>query len=120
MPARFYMDAHMDKAIAVQARRRGIDILRCQDVGMDNAGDDEHLAYAAAERRTVITADADFVKLHTEWLGGGRPHAGIIYVQPERKDDIGLIVDYLEFLHLAVEGGAADLEKDVYNTLRYL
>ncbi len=68
----------------------------------------------------MITADVDFITLHDEWQASGKQHAGILYVNPKRKDDIGSIVEYLEFLHLAVNGGAANLEKDVYNTLERL
>jgi predicted nuclease of predicted toxin-antitoxin system len=120
MPVKFYTDTHLDKAIAVQARQRGVDVIRCEEVGMATAQDFEHLAYAAAQGRTMISADADFTRLHAEWQASGQPHAGIIYIQPERKDDIGAIVAALEFLHQAIEGGAATLEEDVYNTLRYL
>lgn len=120
MPIKFYTDTHLDKAIAMQARQRDVDIIRCEEVGMATAQDFEHLEYATAHGRTMISADADFARLHAEWQASGKPHAGIIYLQPERKDDIGTIVATLEFLHQAIEAGAATLEEDMYNTLRYL
>ncbi len=86
---------------------------------MAEAKDVQHLEYATAQGRIMISADEDFPKLHDEWSASGRHHTGIIYVRPERKDDIGLLVEQLEFLHQAVEGGAADLEKDVYNQIIY-
>jgi predicted nuclease of predicted toxin-antitoxin system len=120
MTIKFYTDTHIARAIAVQARRRGVSVIRCEEVGMAEAKDVEHLEYATAERCVMISADEDFAILHAEWQVSGKPHTGIIYVQPARKDDIGMVVDHLEFLHLAVEGGAADLDKDVYNTITYL
>ncbi len=119
MPAKFYADTHIARAVAVQARRRGVDIVRCEEVGMAEAKDSQHLEYATAQGRIMISADEDFPKLHAAWLASGKRHMGIIYVHPVRKDDIGALVDYLEFLHLAAEGGAADLEKDVYNQVIY-
>jgi len=67
----------------------------------------------------MVSADADFARLHAEWLANGWQHAGIIRVLPQHKDDIGGIVDMLEFLHEAIAGEAAVLENDVYNTLRF-
>src|SRR6266540_1346766 len=51
---KFYTDSHIAKAIAVQLRNRSVDIVRCQDVGMDDADDIEHLEYAASQGRTII------------------------------------------------------------------
>jgi hypothetical protein len=117
MPIKFYTDTHIAKAIAVQSRERGVDIIRCEDVNMASATDVQHLEYATAEGRTMISADEDFPKLHAEWQASGKDHAGIIYVKPERKDLIGAIVEYLDFLHQAIEG-AANID-EVYNQLIY-
>lgn len=54
------------------------------------------------------------------WRSVGKSHTGIIYVQPDRKDNIGMVVGFMEFLHLAVEGRAANLEHDVYSSLYFL
>lgn len=120
MPVKFYTDTHISKAVAIQARRRGIDILRCEEIDMASADDSEHLEYAATNGRTMVSADDDFTRLHAAWQAAGKQHAGIIYVHPSRKDDIGALVAYFEFLHLSVDGGAAKLEQDVYNTIVYL
>jgi len=112
---KFYTDSHIAKTIVVQLRHRHVDVVRCQDVDMDDADDVEHLEYATSQARTVITSDADFLALDAQWHSSGKPHAGIIYVPPERKDAIGTIVSHLVFLHEAVAAGAADLATDVYN-----
>jgi predicted nuclease of predicted toxin-antitoxin system len=120
MNAKFYTDKHIAKQIAVQARNAGVDIIRCEDVGLGDAEDFEHLEFATAEGRTVISADEDFPILHAQWQAAGKKHAGIIYIQPARKDQIGKIVDLIRFLHSAVESGAATLDEDVYNRIIYL
>jgi len=112
---KFYTDSHIAKAIAVQLRNRSVDIVRCQDVGMDDADDIEHLEYAASQGRTVITGDEDFLVLDAQWSRSGKHHAGIIHLPPDRKDAIGTIVAYVVFLHQAIAAGAADLVTDIYN-----
>ena len=120
MKVKFYTDIHIAKAVAVQARKAGVDIIRGEEVGLAEAKDYRHLEYSAADGRAVIIADEDFPILHDKWQKDRKWHAGIIYVQPQRKDQIGMIVAYLEFLHQAVEGRAATLEEDVYNRIIYL
>ena len=120
MSAKFYTDTHIAKAVALQGRRAGVDIIHCEEVGLAEAEDFEHLEFAAAQGRTVISADEDFPILHAQWKATGRTHAGIIYVQPYRKDQIGMIVAYIAFVHQAIESGAATLEEDVYNSIVYL
>src|SRR5437868_6197079 len=116
---KFYTDSHIRKAITVQAQRLGIDVIRCQDVGRENDSDEDHLAYATSEGRTIITADEDYFRLHKEYQIEGKSHAGIIFVKPEHKDDIGLVIGYLEFLHEAVQAEAATLENDIVNQILY-
>lgn len=38
--------------MAIQLRADGIDIVRCQDVGLEDEGDDVHLEYAVDTYRT--------------------------------------------------------------------
>jgi hypothetical protein len=112
---KFYTDSHIAKTIAVQLCNRNIDVIRCQDVGMGDADDVAHLEYATSQGRTVITGDEDFLALDAQWQSSDKFHAGIVYVPPERKDAIGIIVAQLVFLHDAVAAGAADLATDVHN-----
>ena len=112
---KFYTDSHVAKAIAVQLHHRGVDIVRCQDVGMADADDVAHLEYATSQGRTVITGDEDFLALDAQWHSSGRQHTGIVYLPPARKDAIGRVVESLLFLHQAVAAGAAELVTDVYN-----
>ncbi len=77
---RFYTDENMPESLAVQAARHGIDVLRCQAVGLMGAGDEVHLEYAARAGRAVLTRDYDFVGLHYEWLAQEKAHAGIVFI----------------------------------------
>ncbi|MHB8625538.1 MAG: DUF5615 family PIN-like protein [Aggregatilineales bacterium] len=118
MPIKFYTDANIAKAVAVQLK--GIDIVRCEDVGMKYADDEPHLIYAVRESRTLITGDEDFLELDARWHSQGRTHAGIIFIQHHDRENIGKIVNRLQFLHEAIIGGAASLEDDVYNRVEFL
>lgn len=71
----FYTDEHVAKAIALGLRRRGANVETVVDAGLLGASDDVHLAHALAQRRVVITQDADFLRL----AASGAAHAGLIY-----------------------------------------
>lgn len=72
---RLYLDEHIAKAVAQALRRRGIDVLRAHEAGLESASDTEHLAFSLREGRVVVTQDADFLRLDAE----GVQHAGIAY-----------------------------------------
>ena len=120
MPVRFLAEKHVPKSTTDQLRLRGIDIVRAEEVNLSHAEDAEILAFAIAERRTLLTHDADFVRLHRGYLRQGTIHYGIIYVVPALQGVIGEVVNVLAFWHEAVESGAADLERDLYNQLIYI
>ena len=85
---RYYFDAHIPKAVAEQLRLRGVDALRCQEVDLADADDVEHLEFAAAHERTLVSHDADFRELHSLWAGQGLAHAGIIIFNRRFQGDI--------------------------------
>lgn len=112
---KFYTDTHIPKAVAVQLKARNIDILRCEDVNMGEADDEEHLEYATAQGRTLISRDRDFWEHHAEWLSQGLHHCGIVLFSNRLQGDIGKLVKELFDLYQMIEGGAGTLENDVYN-----
>lgn len=93
--------------------------MRCQDVGLAETSDADHLIFATSQGRSMVTNDADFKALHEQWLHAGRKHAGIFYITHD-KENIGMIVTTLSFFHEAVKVGAADLATEVFNQLYYL
>jgi hypothetical protein len=59
-------------AVAAQPELRGM-------------ADDELLAYAATERRALVTQNvADFMALATQWAGEHKRHAGLIFTNQMR------------------------------------
>ncbi len=119
---KFYTDTHIAKAIAFQLRERGVDIVRCEEVGLGTASDVEHLEYAATDNRVMITNDDDFLALDKSWREQGRRHAGIMYCLPHVQGiaAIGRIVTECYELHLLIAEGAGTVEEDIANQIIYL
>ncbi|MGO9597139.1 MAG: DUF5615 family PIN-like protein [Isosphaeraceae bacterium] len=74
---RFHLDEHIDPAIADGLRRRGIDVTTTLEAGLRGAADEEHVAFARAQRRVIVTQDSDFLRIHR----AGVPHEGIAFSQ---------------------------------------
>ena len=72
---RFHLDECCNLAIAAGLRRRGIDVTTSRDAELLRAPDERQAAFGRAERRVVVTHDADFRRLQT----AGIPHAGIAF-----------------------------------------
>lgn len=117
---KFYTDEHIDPQIVTQLSKRGIDVVRCQDVGMIHASDEAHLIYATEHERIVLTCDQDFPRLHDAWHLAGKQHGGIAFMTQDLCNNIGLAVRVLSFWHEAVAIGAANLNLDFVNQLNYV
>ena len=86
----FHLDEHMDHAIALGLRSRGVDVTTTAEASLLGADDPLHLAFALLEQRVIVTNDSDFLVLVSQ----GIQHAGIAYV-PRDSRSIGQIVRYL-------------------------
>ena len=91
---KFYLDEDLTPVIAVALRRRGIDSVSAHEVGQIGLSDAEQLAFAARQRRCLISANArDFRRLAHDAVEQGRPHAGIVLCPPRIHGlDIGGVV----------------------------
>ena len=78
---RFYFDEDVPPSAAQIGRALGLDVVAVAEVGHLGWPDVEHLAWAAAQRRTVVTYNRDdFVELTRTALAAGKPHAGVLVV----------------------------------------
>lgn len=110
---KFYTDVHVAKEAVLQLRQKGVDIIHCAEVGLQEASDPDHLVYATAQKRVMISCDDDFERLHQVWQVENRPHAGIVYFRmADQCKQIGLVVREIIFLH-----ETADYEADLYNQI---
>lgn len=87
------MDEHVPKAVTEGLRRRGVDVITVQELGLQTAEDARHLERAAQDGRVVVTQDADFLRLHASGLphrcvctstDTGVPHSTVPHVTPRR------------------------------------
>jgi hypothetical protein len=120
---KFFTDEHIDRAIVEQLRRRGINVLRSEDVGMKGADDSVLLEYATQNGYAFLSMDDDVTGLHTEWLKSGRRHGGIFYApmaQFKGQQGIGPIVRECTTLAELIDSGAGTLADDIQNQLYYI
>lgn len=94
----FHLDEHMDHAIASGLRSRGIDVTTTTDAGLLGANDAEHLAFARAPQRVIVTSDPDYLAFASQ----STEHAGIAFV-PRGSRAIGYIVRQLCLLNDCLE-----------------
>jgi predicted nuclease of predicted toxin-antitoxin system len=112
---RFYLDAHIDKQVAVQLRNHQVAVVRCQDVGLADVDDKSHLTYASENHLMLVTKDADFRDLHFQWLTDGKNHAGILFFKQRQSPTIGEIVKECLAYALLIREGVGKLEDDIDN-----
>lgn len=72
---RLYLDENLTPRIAVQLRRRGVDVVSVHELGLTGDSDPNHLARAASLKQVLVTCDTDFLRLAAE----GCEHAGIVF-----------------------------------------
>jgi Fe-S cluster assembly scaffold protein SufB len=88
-PVRFYLDEHVDHAVARGLAERGVDVLTASAARMLEASDVSQLEFATSQKRVVFSQDADFLRLHAT----GLEHAGIIYAP--QQTSIGKLIQGL-------------------------
>jgi hypothetical protein len=83
---RIYVDEDaMDSDLVAGLRSRGVTVISVLDTGLAEEPDEEQLIFATANEYVVYTFNvSDFYRLHTEWVGAGREHAGMILAQQQR------------------------------------
>jgi predicted nuclease of predicted toxin-antitoxin system len=119
---KLYTDKHIPRAVAVQLRLKNIDIVRCEDVGMGDAKDMDHLEYASKEGRALISQDTDFQQLHHEWQQAKKHHGGIFLVPGYLQGNaiISVVVKAMLAYDELIAGGAGSVDEDIANRLHYL
>lgn len=119
MNIRFFADTHIAKQVATQLSSLGVDFVRCQDVGLDDADDEILLAYAVTNARIMLTKDDDFLALHSQYVADGREHFGIFYCPYRDIPAIGLIVTICSEYHELISNNAGTID-DLKNKVIYI
>jgi predicted nuclease of predicted toxin-antitoxin system len=95
---RFHLDENCDPRIAAGLRLHGIDVTTTPEAGLLNASDDDHLAYALAQNRVIVTQDTDFLRI----AAAGREHPGIVFY-PAQRHSVGQVIDGLRLIWEVLE-----------------
>ncbi len=99
---RFYTDEHVQKAVVLGLRQRGVDVMTTVEADMLGAEDAEHLQRALSEGRVVFTQDEDFLSLHA----ANQAHDGVVYTP--QQTSIGDIIRGLMLIYQVLD--AADMQ----------
>jgi uncharacterized protein with PIN domain len=91
---RYYLDEHMDVAVAIGLRRRGIDVVTTVEANLIRASDPEQIKFAIAQQRVFVTRDRRILATS----GHEVSHAGIVIARSGRSA-IGPTVLALAHLH---------------------
>lgn len=93
---RFYTDENVANQIAAGLRTRHIDVVTTSEAGTMGLADVEHLQYARAHNRVIITQDSDFIVLASH----GTEHTGIVYYKPQTRSPKQIIRGLLRLCEL--------------------
>lgn len=74
----FHLDEHIDHAVALGLRQRGIDVTTTTDAELLGASDEQQLEFARQSGCVLLTQDSDLLRLHQQ----GIHHAGIVSPLP--------------------------------------
>lgn len=80
--------------MAVGLRSHGVDVTTAVEAGLLGATDEDHIAYALAQQRVIVTHDDDFLAL----ASSNFEHAGICYCH-QQKHPIGRLLQLLLVVH---------------------
>jgi predicted nuclease of predicted toxin-antitoxin system len=97
MTVGLYMDVHINRAVTLGLRRRGVDVLTAQDDGCQRLGDPALLDRAGTLNRVLFTHDDDLLVECSRRLQSGQQFAGLAYVDQDRLP-IGKMIDDLELI----------------------
>ena len=76
---RLYLDHNVHPWLADDVRTEGYDVVVARDLGHQRFEDEEHLRWASAAGRAVVTFDVkDYPVIARRWAAEARDHAGII------------------------------------------
>jgi predicted nuclease of predicted toxin-antitoxin system len=75
------MDEDVNPRAAEIALGFGLDVVSVHELGRRGLDDWEQMAYAASEKRTIVTRNRDdFIKLTVAAYQSGKPHHGVLIV----------------------------------------
>ena len=84
-------DEHVHPGLVAGLRRRNMDVVTVQELGLDGTDDFELLTLAYREQRVMLTSDTDFLALAMQCRSSSEPFAPIFY-WPQQQRTIGEVL----------------------------
>lgn len=85
----YFDEDAMHSRLVAALRSRGVTVATVMDAGLTAVSDEEQLAFATERGFVLYTFNvSDFYRLHTQWVGAGREHAGMI-LAPQQRFPVG-------------------------------
>ena len=113
MAIKLYMDQNVPRAITVELRLRGGDVLTAYEDGTNRLSDPELLDRATELNRVLFTQDDDLLAEAAQRQRAGVPFYGVIYAH-QLRITIGACIRDLELIAKAGE------PEDVMNRVQFL
>jgi len=113
MPIALYMNQHVPRAITVELRLRGVDVITAHEDGASRLDDPELMDRASELRRVLFTRDDDLLAEAARRQREGISFRGVIYAHQLRAS-IGTCVHDLEIIAKAGE------PEDLNNRVEFL
>ena len=81
----YYDEDAMHSRLVTALRSRRVEVITTLDAGFGGKSDEQQLVFAAEHGCVLYTFNvADFYRLHMEWMGENREHAGMILTSQQR------------------------------------
>ncbi|WP_204101863.1 MULTISPECIES: DUF5615 family PIN-like protein [Spirulina sp. CCY15215] len=113
MSVALYMDEQVPKAITIELRHRGVDVLSIQEDNRCGISDPQVLDRATELRRVLFSRDRDFLIEADRRQAEGINFAGVIYAHQQRVS-LGDCIRDLELM------GKAGNPEEFINQVQYL
>ena len=91
---RFHLDEQVDPEIALQLRRRGIDVTTTVEVGLRTSSDESQLDFICQQNRVIFTHDQDFLIIASRTS----VHPGIVYCKQKTRS-LGEMIEGLVLIY---------------------
>ena len=119
---RILADVNIMAAVVEQLRLRGVEADRLVDLLPQDTKDPDILQFAYDNGYTIVTHDKRMTGHVKDRTSAGKQFLGVFIALDHLQgpDGIGSIVEELVFWHEAIVAGAASVQNDVYNEIRWI
>lgn len=97
-----YLDVHVPSSIAMELRRRGVDVITAREDETTELTDDALLERAGQLGRVIFTQDIRFKALAESWQREGRRFAGLLFGH-QLHGSVGQYIRDLDLIAQATE-----------------